>query len=409
MPEVTNTGGSHPLPGPAPTAAQEQSQAPSARHLLLVEDDPGDAFLVQELLAGSEDRFTVTWVSTIGEVAGARQPTTACALVDLNLPDASGLDALRAVLETCPGVPVVVLTGIHDRELGLAAVAAGAQDYLPKDEVTSGLLDRAVRYAVERNRAERSARALAEAAVRREHDEQITRGLLPQLRVRDKSLAMVTRYLPGNAGEVLGGDFMDAVELEDGTVRMIIGDVAGHGPGEAAIGASLRITWRALTLAGLDSSAVTRRMQDQIINDVASDQLFVTALEMTLDADRKRLTVRSAGHPSPILLSPEGIVELDGERAPVLGVDINDVPPPVEFDLPRQWAVLGYTDGLIEGRTPQGPRWGTDGLMAYLEQLNKRNDFSLAGLPDVLINFASYLHGSPLPDDMAILLMSRTG
>ncbi len=378
------------------------------RRLLLVEDDPGDAFLVQELLSGTEDGFEVAWVSTVGEAATACDPETACALVDLNLPDATGLDALRSVLQSCPGMPVVVLTGVHDRNLGVAAVAAGAQDYLNKGEVTSGLLDRAVRYAVERSRAERSARALAEAAVRRQHDEQITRGLLPQLRVSDPSLALVTRYLPGTAGEVLGADFMDAVELPDATIRMIIGDVAGHGPGEAAIGVNLRIAWRALTLAGLPSATVFGRLQDMLIHDV-DIELFVTAAELTLSADRRRLSLRSSGHPAPLLLGPAGVVELDGPHAPVLGVNIDDIPPEITVDLPDRWRLLGFTDGLIEGRTPQGPRWGSEGLLDYLRAQGDAAAVPRHELADGLLARAAELHGGPLPDDVALLLADHGG
>jgi diguanylate cyclase (GGDEF)-like protein len=76
-------------------------------------------------------------------------------LLDLSLPDAQGLDGLRRLRAAAPEVPVVVLSGLHDEQVALHAVQAGAQDYLMKGEVESSTLARAMRYAVERQRAER--------------------------------------------------------------------------------------------------------------------------------------------------------------------------------------------------------------------------------------------------------------
>ncbi|MGH9058295.1 MAG: response regulator, partial [Acidimicrobiales bacterium] len=216
-------------------------------HVLLIEDDPGDAFLVRELLAADQTGdpahggFEVVWASTVAEAKQVAVHGIDCALIDLGLPDASGLEALHQVLAAWPDAAVVVLTGLADRELALQAVAAGAQDYLIKDEVKAGLLDRTLRLALERRRVERAAVALAESNLRQQHNRQVAQGLLPRLRVQDGRLVLATSYVQGSLVEVLGGDFLDAVELSDGTVRAIIGDVSGHGPDEAALGVSLRI------------------------------------------------------------------------------------------------------------------------------------------------------------------------
>src|SRR3546814_8090272 len=66
----------------------------------------------------------------------------------------------------------------------------------------------------------------------------------------DPATAWASRYRPGAGSAVLGGDFFDTVETEDGSIRMVIGDVSGHGPEEAALGVCLRIAWRTLVLAG---------------------------------------------------------------------------------------------------------------------------------------------------------------
>src|SRR4028119_213653 len=75
-------------------------------------------------------------------------------LLDLSLPDSFGLDTVRQLHELAPDIPVVVLTGVDDREFALQAMAIGAQDYLVKGQISAQLLERAVRYAIERKKAE---------------------------------------------------------------------------------------------------------------------------------------------------------------------------------------------------------------------------------------------------------------
>ena len=123
--------------------------------VLLVEDDDGDAFLVGELLDEAVTPVEMLRARTLAE-AEAAVGEVDCVLLDLGLPDATGLDGLRRLLgprrrrRAC-----CVLTGLADEHRGAAAVAAGAQDYLVKGQVDGQLLTRAIRYAIERKRAER--------------------------------------------------------------------------------------------------------------------------------------------------------------------------------------------------------------------------------------------------------------
>ena len=99
--------------------------------VLLVEDDDGDAFLVTELLADLSEHIEVRRVDTLASAVSA--PLRAdCVLLDLQLPDAVGLTALTRLRQHAPSTAVVVLTGQRDEAVGVAAVAAGAQDYLVK-------------------------------------------------------------------------------------------------------------------------------------------------------------------------------------------------------------------------------------------------------------------------------------
>ncbi len=220
-------------------------------------------------------------------------------LLDLGLPDATGLDGLREILCLAPHIAVVVLTGLGDVGQGAAAVAAGAQDYLVKGEADSAVLSRSIRYAVERTRAEESSRLLLEADLRREHNTRLERGLLPDLLIDDPSLRAATRYRPGGGRSLLGGDFYDAVELADGTLRLVIGDVSGHGPDEAALGVNLRIAWRTLVLAGHRPAEVLSILDQLLCRERRDDFTFTTLADLSLAPDRHSVSLRLAGHPRP--------------------------------------------------------------------------------------------------------------
>ena len=129
---------------------------PRPTRVLLVEDNPGDARLIREMLAGAEaQNFSVEWVSRLADgLEKLRQGQIDVVLLDLGLPDSQGLDTLIKAYEQAPQVPFVVLTGLADETLALTALRQGAQDYLFKDETHPNLLLRAIRYATERKQAE---------------------------------------------------------------------------------------------------------------------------------------------------------------------------------------------------------------------------------------------------------------
>ena len=121
-------------------------------NVLIVEDEPGQALLI-EISLNNTDRpaFRCEHADTL---AGAWQRLAAggidAVLLDLTLPDSTGFATLGKTHEKFSKVPLVVLTGLDDEALGLQLVQAGAQDYLPKGQVTPPLLARTLRYAIER-------------------------------------------------------------------------------------------------------------------------------------------------------------------------------------------------------------------------------------------------------------------
>src|SRR6187399_1521065 len=121
--------------------------------LLLVEDDPADARVVERHLKDAGLNEVISdWVQTASEAAARLQAEEYdLVLLDLGLPDATGLQALRALRAVADLTPIIVLTGSDDYKQGLIAVREGAQDYLEKRRVNAGMLSRIVSYSVERN------------------------------------------------------------------------------------------------------------------------------------------------------------------------------------------------------------------------------------------------------------------
>jgi diguanylate cyclase (GGDEF)-like protein len=133
--------------------------------VLLVEDNPGDARLVVEMLCeGRTGEFVVHHVGTVREAVerlAMDQASSDAILLDLSLPDEAGLDTLRRVVEAATEAGVVVMTGAGDEDLGVAAMQVGAQDYLVKGQVDGRMLRRALRYAIERQEARLQLQALS--------------------------------------------------------------------------------------------------------------------------------------------------------------------------------------------------------------------------------------------------------
>ena len=126
-------------------------------HVLLIEDNPGDADLVRLRLVEGDAAVDVSCVNRLadGLASMAKEPPSVV-LLDLNLPDSHGADTFRRVLEKSPGVPVVILSGQDDEALAMKALHQGVQDYLVKGDITSGHLERVMRYAIERQALIRS-------------------------------------------------------------------------------------------------------------------------------------------------------------------------------------------------------------------------------------------------------------
>ncbi|MEU2562552.1 fused response regulator/phosphatase [Streptomyces longispororuber] len=443
--------------------------------LLVIEDDPGGSLRLPELLAADGKPMRIRTARNLTEAERLLTDDVHCILLDLALPggspanggtgplgtppptgpgpapsgpprtatsdtgasgsgptgtgigtgtdiDADELASLRHVLRLAPRQAVLALTTSGDAERGARAVRVGAQDYLLRDELDSRVLSRAIQYAVERKRADAAQRQLYESRVRAQENARLERGLLPTPLLDGSPLRFSSRYRPGRSRALLGGDFYDTVRTPDGSVHVMIGDVCGHGPDEAALGVELRIAWRALTFAGLVGDELLGTLQKVLEHERPNDEIFATLCTVDIAPDGRRAGLCLAGHPSPLIVrhgpaAAAGVAhEQPAPRAELLPYD-NGGPalgllprarwPRQQVELGGRWSLMLYTDGLIEGRVGEGnQRLGQDGMV---EMVRRQLASGLRGdeLLEAAVTEVRELNGGELTDDVAVLLLDR--
>lgn len=258
----------------------------------------------------------------------------------------------------------------------------------------------------------REAEARERAAEQRRVDdlldvsERLQRGLLPVRPATAGSADVFTFYRPGARTLLLGGDFFDVLERDD-TLHFILADVAGHGPEAAALAVALRAAWAALHQREVGPLESLEQLNRIAMRERPGETMFVTALAGAYDHRTRELTLATAGHPAPLMLTPATASD---------DVILTPGPPIGLFDEAR-WtqttvtlapgsAVMAYTDGLIEGRAEPGSmaRLGTTGIVAEVERLIAGQDISDTLLNELYIT-ATRHHGARLEDDVAMLIV----
>ncbi|MER6230408.1 SpoIIE family protein phosphatase [Streptomyces sp. NPDC001616] len=418
---------------PVPVPQQRAVPAAETTHgadltLLVIEDDPAGTFAVPELSSTAGARVRVRTARNLTEAGRLLTDDVDCILLDLDLEAASlptgaradgrdeetgrpdELAALKHILRIAPRHAVLALTAEDDAERAAEAVRVGAKDYLFRGELDGRLLSRAIRYAVERKRADIAQHQLTESRLRAQENARLERGLLPTPLLDGSDLAFAAHYRPGRSRALLGGDFYDTVRTPDGTVHAMIGDVCGHGPDEAALGVELRIAWRALTLAGLCGDDLLATLQQVLEHERQSEEIFATLCTVDIAPDGRRAGLCIAGHPAPLIARQGRAAHLlpyeDG--GPALGLLPHARWPRRQVQLGGSWSLMMYTDGLIEGRVGEGgtQRLGQDGMVAMV---NGRLDQGLGGeaLLEAAVTQVQELNGGELTDDVAVLLLER--
>lgn len=266
--------------------------------VLLIEDNPTDALLLQESFADWRDaEFIVEQVDRLADGLkrlAANDDAFDAILLDLALPDSQGIQTFIRLRQQAPALPVVVLTALDDEEAGIRAVQEGAQDYLIKREIQPALLGRAVRYAVERVQLQR------QLDLARHHDDR-QRELESVARLASPPATAVSAllYSGGSLRERLPDQFRHAVETYVGILARALEERIFRV--ENRCGESLRVLadqlgfWRAgpRDVVEIHTAALERRLQHE---PPARAQAYVEEGRLTLLQLMGNLTMYYRGY-----------------------------------------------------------------------------------------------------------------
>jgi hypothetical protein len=234
----------------------------------------------------------------------------------------------------------------------------------------------------------------------------LEQSLLPHRELSTDELRVEHHFVAGEESMRIGGDFLGAVEAPSGELAVVIGDVSGHGPDAAALGATLRASWRARAMAGREPAETLARLDEILQRDRSDEFEFATVCCAWLDPRRGRLRVMLAGHHRPLLLD-DVARELDIPYGPALGTFPAGPWQESAVELPRDWGLLFYTDGLVEGLagTDMTTRLGLDGMIELLARGGPVRDIDQARLVRLVAD-VQRVNGAPLVDDVAVLFVA---
>jgi serine phosphatase RsbU (regulator of sigma subunit) len=227
-------------------------------------------------------------------------------------------------------------------------------------------------------------------------------GALPTI----AGLSAAVRFRPAGEGVELGGDFYDLYEAGGGAYAALIGDVQGKGPDAAAVTALARHTLRAGAAYEASPSGVLALLH-KALREQRSDGRFCTVAHAHLRLGEGRMLVDLAcgGHPLPLVVHPDGLVEPVGRLGTLLGTDIEPQLYDVTVELAAGDVLLLYTDGVTEVRRRRREVFGHAELTALLAGCGGLPPNAVADRVEAAVLAASE---GRLRDDMAILALGPT-
>ncbi|MGW4081212.1 SpoIIE family protein phosphatase [Streptomyces asiaticus] len=235
--------------------------------------------------------------------------------------------------------------------------------------------------------------------------ETLQRSLLPQRLPELTALEIASRYLPSGAWAGVGGDWFDAIQLSGARAAVVVGDVVGRGIQAAATMGRLRTAVRTLADIDLPPGELLTHLDDMVTrlySDEKTERFWsfsATCLYVVYDPVSRRCSIAAAGHPAPLVISPEGTADVLGPPiGPPLG--LGELPFEImETELPEGSLLALYTNGLINGRD----RENGDGLETLRDVLSRPAP-SLDALCDDVLRALPPAH----TDDDIALLLART-
>lgn len=389
------------LPGATQKAVSSKTTGEPKIRTLLIEDGEIDAVIVRSNLEqNTAGGYSVSHAISLAEAHQLLQNdhTFDVIILDLNLPDSEGLATFESLYATCPSIPVVILTGQDDMEIASAAVSHGAQDFVPKSQLTPETLTRSLQYAIERQTRRSVERENQRIQVELEAARNIQRMMLPQAPPSIPGLDVAAICTPA---EVCGGDFFDYFPASEGHWDFVIGDVSSHGFGPALITVGAR---RALRMSGRlhDDVGEILTVANQGISEDTAGNHFMTLFYARLNTTTRQLSYSSAGHPVWVVTSQGNTISLKCEGLP-MGI-LPDVPyETVErIQLSAGDILIMPTDGIYESMNQAGKQFGSTEMLAMICELRHKKTAEIRD--KVIERIQQYcLPGGP-HDDLTLML-----
>ncbi|MEH6580838.1 MAG: SpoIIE family protein phosphatase [Halioglobus sp.] len=305
-------------------------------------------------------------------------------VTDVVMPNMDGLELMKWAQEHCPEPLWIILSGLETFDAAVDALQLGAFDYLAKPPEVPRVRV-AVRNALDQrelvrerkrlhaeledsnallgenvNQLQQVCRVLEDQAAVIQADlnraEIIQRALLPQNPPLIPGWCMETLYRPGSS---VGGDFYDAVMLDDNHLGVVIADAAGHGVAAAMLAVLFKLRLKHVDAEGkaLAPQQVLERLNARLYNLLSTPGAFITATYIRLDLRSGHGQLASAGHPPCILGTADGSPQMLERTGPALGLEANASYWQHEFQLSAGERLMLYTDGVLEGG-PDSPSAG---------------------------------------------------
>jgi phosphoserine phosphatase RsbU/P len=344
--------------------------------VLLIDDDEDYFVITREFLADIEGfNCVVTWKSSFEDgLAELGHANYDVCLLDVQLGPRSGLDLFRQAQARGSRIPVIMLTGQSSHETDLEAMKIGAADYLIKGRIDSSLLNRAIRYALERTRTLEQLRASRdslnatnikfEEALKSINEEletakMVQKSLLPNRIGAMPGVELAATFLPSGS---IGGDLYDIVKIDENHIAFLIFDVCGHGVPAALISAMAKVSFARHIVSAGSPDLILQQVNNELVSFMPNER-FLTAFLGILDTSKRQFVYARAGHPPAVLLRQASrSVEYLTCKGAFIGLY-----PDARYDnglveLDPGDSLLLYTDGLIESLSENGGRFGKDRL-----------------------------------------------
>ena len=227
------------------------------------------------------------------------------------------------------------------------------------------------------------------------------RSLLPRSRPEVTGLEVGELYEPSARVDV-GGDVYDFLELEDGRLAIVLGDVTGHGVDATADMAMAKFVFRSLAREHPEPADFLAAANEVICSEIASGK-FISMSYVVVDGVSGKVAGASAGHPSPRIVLPDGSTRVLEAHGLVLGIDGGQEYAESYAELPAGASLVLYTDGVIEARA-NGELYGDERLDALLAE---QRGLSARALAAAVAESAREFAGGDLSDDLAVVVIRR--